>query len=204
MYPGVDPTESVVQEGDSVGVALKSSQQMHEDALRNPDPIPEELKQAISKAIEDEFAVGDAWSSDRELKFVIKCPSGQKCLAKPLNTLDLIDADLLDEIDFFQKKLMMQSGEDEGESANISKIMKDPVKKKRLFTLLDGLLSMGVIKPTIKPVPTFVDISDYRNWKGPDLPPGEVWANKVDFQDKMFIFNELNKPLDEITTFRVE
>lgn len=199
MYPGVDPTDSIVQEAIMGESAESVGRQMHDDALNG------RLKQAV-KEVFDEFGVTASWDQKEELQFVIECPSGQKCLARHLNTLDLIETDLLDEIDYFSKKLFAESKEDESESkeSSFSVILKDPERRMRLFNLLDGLLNIGVIKPKIHRIPQDIEASKYRSWVGPPLPKGEVWANKVDFSDKMHIFGELNKPLDEIKTFRLE
>lgn len=197
MYPGVDPTD-VVKEVASVGG------QMHEDAL-NGDLV----QKAVKQAIEDEFAVTEGWQQ-KELQFVISCPSGQKCLAKRLNTLDLLEADLLDEIDYFTKRLFPAELDSAGNPVerefvgSFTLALKDPVKRKRIFDLLDKLLNISITRPKIHVLPNSVDIEQYRNWEGPALPRGEVWANMVDFQDKIFIFGELNRPLDEIKTFRIE
>jgi hypothetical protein len=209
-YPGVDPAE---YEDDSAGATklVETSQKMHDAALNGGETANTKLKQAVKEVI-DEFSISSAWGKSGELTFVIECPSGQKCLAKHLDTMDLIDANLLDEIDYFSKKLMPKAIDaagnpveaEESEFNNISSLLKDLGKRSRLFSLLDGLLQVGVVKPKVHRLPTSVKIEDYRTWEGPELPPGEVWANMIDFSDKMFIFAELNKPLDEIKSFRVE
>lgn len=189
-YPGINPADLVED---------STSQKMHDEAL----------EQMVKKVIHDEFEVVPAWrQKSKDMTFVITCPSGQKCLAKRLNTIDLIEADLLDEIDFFQQKLFSavdaQGTPTTVSSSTFSELLKDPTKRKRLFALLDKLMSVSVVKPKIHPVPKSVDITDYQNWDGEALPDGEVWANVIDLLDKMYIFGELNKPLDEIDTFRVE
>lgn len=230
-YPGVDPadmpdylrgnlkTNPVEQQEMSAGVpvALASNptpnyDKMHEDALNGGglSPLNESLKSAVSQAIKDEFEVSDAWSG-KKLFFVINCPSGQKCLAKKLDTMDLVESDLIDEIDFFSRKLFPKgvdaSGkpiEQENEEESFAKILQDPEKKKRFFGLLDGLLELAIEKPKVHQLPHDVDISGYSKWEGPALNRGHVWANKVAFEDKLHIFTELNQPLEQIKTFRVE
>ena len=223
-YPGVDPadmpdylkgnikTNPVDQQVMSAGVPIAlASNQMHEDALNGEGPFsPSQLKMAVSQAIKDEFEVSDAWSG-KKLFFVIDCPSGQKCLAKKLDTMDLVESDLIDEIDFFSRKLFPKgvdaSGkpiEQENEEESFAKLLQDPEKKKRFFGLLDGLLELAIEKPKVHQLPDEVDITGYSKWEGPALNRGHVWANKVAFEDKLHIFTELNQPLEQIKTFRVE
>lgn len=194
MYPGVDPADSVKDDAKRE----ESAGEMHEAAL-NGDLATSKLQNAVQQVM-DKYAVTDAWTQ-QELYFEITCPSGQKCLAKKLTTMDLVESDLIDEIDFFTKSLMPVEGEEQSEGSQFSHMLKDPNKRARLFNLLDGLLHIGVVKPKVHLVPKDID---YRKWQGPTLPAGEVWANMIDFQDKIMIFGELNKPLDEIKTFRIE
>lgn len=186
-----------------------TSQQLHEAALNTVNL--DELNKAVRQAVKDEFEVTQSWSK-QDVQFVIECPSGQKCLAKRLTTLKLLESNLLDEIDYFSRKLFPAQVDASGnpidaqEDSNpsISKVLQDREKKSRFFGLLDRLLNISIVKPKVVMLPSDINIDDYLSWEGPELPPGQVWANVVDFGDKMFIFGELNKPLDEIKPFRIE
>jgi hypothetical protein len=246
-YPGVEPGD--VQTVEPVGTQVTSSgntvptpnpllanasQEMHEQALRN-DSIginPKELSSIVQQSVSDMFALRPNWTPKQEkIRFVISCPSGQKVLAKHLNTMDLLEADLIEEIDFFTKRLFPQditdTGElidnEDGEEANIWKVLRDIEKRRRFVDLLNKLLEASVEKPKV--INDGVQIAtdskgkqflifgadmkpeDYKTVFGHDLPElseGETYTSAIDFSDKMAIFAELNKPLAVIQPFREE
>lgn len=191
--------------------------------------VTEPFKAALKEAIADMFAV-TAWQPKEIVKFVIECPSGQKVLAKHLDTMDLIGADLVEELDLFTKKLFPQNLDAQGnpvestddEDSTIWTVLRDIEKRSRFFTLLNKLLVIGVVKPRV--IDDGIAVIE-RNGKqelvfGAQLKPeyqikflghevpktqeGEVYASAVDFTDKMTIFAELNKPLGMIQPFREE
>ena len=246
-YPGVEPTdvqtmEPVGTQATSVGVPptpnpllAKAAQDMHESALRNPEfvapPQGANLDHLVAKAVDDMFALKDTWQpkNTEPVKFVIHCPSGQTVLAKHLTTMDLLEASIIDEIDFFSKKLLPKLDpagnpvEDDDAGAPLWTLMKDVEKRKRFFTMLNKLVDIAVLKPNV--IDDGVEIAtrddgtqflingadmkpeDYQRVFGKILPalgPNETYASAVDFGDKMAIFGELNKPLAVIEPFREE
>ena len=104
------------------------------------------------------------------------------------------------------------------------KQLKDPDKKLKFLGMLNRLLVVGVVNPTV--VDDGVDIViDEKTGKrvvvqgtlveeinGKEylkteignrlIAPNEVRASAIDFTDKMTIFSEFNKPLDQIKPFR--
>lgn len=249
-YPGVEPTdvqtmEPVGTQATSVGVPpnpnpllAKAAQDMHENALRGPEFVTHtpqtngvDMDKLVAKAVDDMFALKDTWQpkNTEPVKFVIHCPSGQTVLAKHLTTMDLLEANVIDEIDFFSKKLLPKLDpagnpvEDEDQGAPLWTLMKDVEKRKRFFTLLNKLIDIAVVKPNV--IDDGVEIAtkddgtqflingadmspeDYVKVFGRALPalgPNETYASAVDFGDKMAIFGELNKPLAVIEPFREE
>lgn len=204
-YPGVNPADTatmnpVAQQEVSAGVqeAVAAHNTEMNAALAGTNPVQSQGDYAPS-----------AWSNrPKELTFEIETPSGQKCLAKHLSVMQLISSGLLEEIDFFSKKLFPTEANPSGnaedaDDAGLFKTLKDKVKRKRFFDLLDGLLAVSIVKPTVRRIPPDIDVDDYEDWNGPALPPMEVWANMIDFGDKMHIFNELNKPMSEVNSFRI-
>lgn len=246
-YPGMEPAD--VQTLEPVGTQEPSagkpapnpllanvSQDMHEDALRKDNFVhinPSELKDAVQEAVTDIFALKNTWKpKSQKVRFVIDCPSGQKVLARHLTTMDLLEADLVEEIDFFTKRLFPQdldaagnpiekSEDDDG--STIWKVLRDIEKRKRFLELLNRLLVTAVEKPKVindnVEIATDsdgnkflingseMDAEDYVRIYGKELPElgeNETYASAVDFTDKMHIFGELNKPLGVIQPFRAE
>lgn len=204
----------------------KASEEMHESALRDP-----EFKAAVTEAVSDMFALKPNWKPKNDrVKFIIQCPSGQTVLAKHLNTMDLLDANLIEDLDFFTKKLfpanMDDSGNpiDEGDgSGSIWKVLGDIEKRQKFIDLLNRLLDISIEKPNViddgvyiatkddgsKFIITGAEMSaeDYIKINGHPLKAlgeNETYASAVDFTDKMTIFGELNKPLSVIQPFRGE
>lgn len=179
----------------------------------------EQFKQEIVQAVTDQFAVTGWGTPSSDVKFVIECPSGQRCLAKHLNTIDLIEADLIEEVDIFTKQLFPASFDPAGnpiepqqDSSNSSfwTTLKDVEKKVRFFRLLHKLLAISIVKPRVidDGVEVYVDENGERKLRfgisARPLRPGEVYASAIDFADKLTIFAELNKPLELIQPFREE
>lgn len=247
-YPGVEPAD--VQTLEPVGTQVPSagvptpnpllanaSQEMHEEALRNDNFVhvnPTELKSVVQQAVTDMFALKPNWmpkpKAEKQIQFVITCPSGQNVLAKHLTTMDLLEADLIEDLDFFTKKLFPQNVDpagnpiDEDESAStIWTVLKDIDKRKKFIELLNKLLVISIQKPKI--VDDGLEIATGEDGKQflisgaemapedftkvfgrklPELGENETYCSAVDFADKMSIFAELNKPLSVIEPFRQE
>lgn len=213
---------------------VSAGNQLHDEALRGGfsqeslrDSLSPELQLAVTQALRDHeaaqkdpFAVTNAWLPKPQVQFVIQCPSGQRCLAKHLNTMDLVDADLIEEVDFFTKKLFPSTFDaagnpvdnDDEELSNQSfwGTLKDAEKKVRFFRLLNKLLTIGIVKPKVVDdgVDIVVDESGTKKvvfgTAARPLREGEVYASAIDFADKITIFGELNKPLEQINPFREE
>ncbi len=197
----------------------KASEQMHESALRD-----DEFKVAVTEAVTNMFELKSNWKPKTEkVKFVINCPSGQTVLAKHLNTMDLLEADLIEDLDFFTKRLFPASDSDKEEDSSLWTVLSDIVKRRRFVDLLNRLLEISIVTPRVindgieiatradgtKFLISGSEMSAEDNIKvfGRSLPPlseNETYASAVDFTDKMAIFGELNKPLSVIQPFRQE
>lgn len=177
--------------------------------------ITAELKAAVAQAIKDQFAVTDAWKPRDKVRFIVECPSGQKCLCKHLTTMDLLEADLIDEIDFFTKRLFpsgvdaqgnpVEQQEDTDDMAPIWELLRDVNKRARFMALLNKIMVVGVVRPII--IDDGIAVVKNKVKLGvKDVVPqeGQVLASAIDFADRMAIFSELNKPLSQITPFRKE
>lgn len=235
-YPGIDPAD--VQTMEPVGTQEPSAgepkllppkiPQVEEQRLQSVID-PEQLKDIVQEAVADQFAITDGWRN-RAVQFVVLCPSGQRALLKHLTTMDLVDAGLIEDMDTFTKALFPASFDQAGNPVenqgqeSFWKQLKDPDKKLKFLGMLNRLLVVGVVNPTV--VDDGVDIViDERTGKrvvvqgtlveeinGKEylkteignrlIAPNEVRASAIDFTDKMTIFSEFNKPLDQIKPFR--
>lgn len=221
-YPGVDPAD--VQTMNPVGTQEPSA---------GASIDPQQLKEAVREAVSDQFKVTDGWKSRTKasVHFVVECPSGQKALLKHLDTMDLVGANIIEEMDFFTKALFPASFDDAGNpvenkpTQNFWTTLKDPMKRKRFISMLNRLLEVAVVRPkviddgieietdpetgeaTIKEgslltVEGDVEFVTLPNGKKRAIKEGEVVTSAIDFGDKMTIFGELNKPLGMIEPFR--
>ena len=209
----------------------KASEDMHEAALRDEN-FKAAISQAVSESVTDMFALKPNWKPKHErIRFVIHCPSGQTVLARHLNTMDLLEANLIEELDFFTKKLFPSNIDPSGnpvededeEEKTIWNVLRDIDKRRRFIDLLNRLIDISVEKPRVINdniqvatrsdgthfLITGAEMSpeDYIRVFGkplPQLKENETYASAVDFTDKMTIFGELNKPLSVIQPFRDE
>jgi hypothetical protein len=187
--------------------------------------ITESLKAAVREAIQDEFAITEAWKPRQIVKFIVHCPSGQKALVRHMDTMDLLQYDLIEEMDFFSKRLFAnvnESGEEVED--NIWAVLRDPEKRCRFVRLLNRMMTAASVRPKIiNDGVTLVDDEDHPGSKklvfgyqitdideqiklfGKPIPPlkdGECYAGPIDLGDRMAFFSELNKPLGMIEPFR--
>jgi hypothetical protein len=188
----------------------------------------EEFQQKVAEAVKNQFEV-TAWKPRVTTKFVIDFASGQRALVKYLDTMDLVRGNLIEELDFFTKKLFPAAvagaeGKDIEEKAEKSvwAVLNDPEKRCRFLELTNRLMSVASIKPKIvndgvalkdsgdgEKIDVFgteVDsIDEQIKLFGKPIPPlkeGEVYASSINFGDRMLFFTELNKPLEVIEPFR--
>lgn len=188
------------------------------------------LKKAVTEAISDEFAVTDAWTPRPAVKFIINCPSGQKVLAKHLETRDLLRVNLIEEMDRFAKQLFPSSFDAQGhpidrkedESHSIWTLLREPEKRRTFFSMTNRLMMAASVRPKV--VDDGVALRTNENGEQvevfgyeienideqialfgkpvPVLKEGEVFAGVIDLADRLAFFTELNKPLEEIEPFR--
>lgn len=166
-YPGVDPVDEaemnpVGTQEDSTGKANPLFNEQKEEGktavLELPNVIPtENLEQAVEKAVNNMFAVTDAWRPKPKVKFKINCPSGQIALVKHLDTLALLEFDLIEELDFFTRKLFPVDIDAAGNPVeataaieeSIWAALKNPEKRCRFFNMTGKLMAAASIEPKI-------------------------------------------------------
>jgi hypothetical protein len=222
-YPSVEPAD----DGEMNPVGTQDSSVGNTKIVELPK---EELDKAVGKALDDMFAVSDAWKPRMRVKFKIVCPSGQTALVKHLDTLDLLEHDLIEELDFFTRKLFPISIDLSGNPVDakeqaeqsIYAALADPEKRKRFFDMTGKLMAAASVKPKIihdgvvvhtdkegsKTTRFGYEIKSVDNQVkllGKPLQPlkdGEVYSGYIEFADRMAFFQELNRPLSSIEPFR--
>mgnify|MGYP000467462360 CR=1 FL=1 len=222
-YPGVDPSDTIVTE--PVG-AQAVSEGVPNPLLAGVDA--RQVEEAVRQEISNAFAVSDAWKSKQTVKFVIDCPSGQKALVKHLDTMDLVNADLIEELDFFTKKLFatqVESDNEQSEETGLFATLRDVNKRCRFLDMTGRLMAAASVKPKIIHDGVAVVENSETGEKEivfgnqvagmarqielfgkhvPSLKDGQCYSGPIDFADRMMFFSELNKPLELIEQFRDE
>lgn len=213
-YPGVDPSDT--QQTNPVGTQERTEGDFKTSPGEQQVIDKQALKEAVREVAADIFAPTSAWSQNSTINFVVECPSGQRALVKHLNTMDLINADLIEEVDIFTRMLFPVALDPTGAPVEIDEAavnksfwenLKDPDKKLRFFRLLNALLELSVVKPRV--IDDGVALVE-ENGKtvvkfgtnNVTLGPGEVASSAIDFADKMHIYGMLNQPLESIKPFR--
>lgn len=223
--PAVEQSTNPVETQEPSAGEKTTSQILHEAAMREDK---EALNKAVAQAIQDQFAVTDAWKPKRVFKFVINCPSGQKVLVKHLDTMDLVKANLIEEMDFFMKKLAPKELDDQGNPVDsespetIWAVLRDPEKRCKFLDLMNRLMAAASLKPKIVN-DGVVLVTNHQGEKEevfgyqvksidkqiklfgkpiPKLKEGEAYAGVIGFPDRMEFFTQLNKPLELIEPFR--
>lgn len=144
-------------EGKGKTSLKETSEKVHDAAVRGESPeATEEFKAAVAKAVAEMFDLNEkAWQPKTIVKFKIECPSGQTVLAKHLDTLDLLGYGLIEEMDFFTRKLFPPSidasgnPEEEAEQESIWKSLRDPKKRQRFLDMTGKLAAISSVKPSL-------------------------------------------------------
>lgn len=196
-----------------------------------PEQSPEEkeqLNKAVQEAVSDMFQVIEPWKAREVVRFVVECPSGQKVLAKHLDVLDLAAADLVEDMDLFTRKLFPASLDErgnpvEGGQETFWKALVDPKKRLHFLQMTNKLIMASIVKPkvvddgvAIRTNPDTAeqeivfgceikDTDEQLKLFGKPVPPlkeNEAYVGAINFNDRMTIFTELQKPLGLIEPFR--
>lgn len=228
LPPGATPLQPAPQQTP----LQQASQDAHDDAL-NGKISQEQLSNAVAKAVSEQFQVTNGWQPKKEIKFVINCPSGQPALVRHLDTRHLLRANLLEEMDRFQKQLFPQSLDEQGNPVEKSEdeaqdgiwaILRDPEKRRKFFDMTNRLMVVASVQPKIVNDGVALRNNDSGELEEvfgyevesideqiklfghpvPVLKDDEAYAGAIDFADRMAFFQELNKPLGLIEPFREE
>lgn len=236
-YPGVDPSDAILAEpagAQAVSEGNPLISQEYKEAVTlsgNGREIDMEVvaKQAAAQQVKEMFSVCDAWKPRDVVEFVIEFDSGQQALVRHMTTMDLINASLVEDIDFFTKKLFMtqepvtsDAERAEAGSSNFWKVLSDPEKRHRFMDMTGRLMEMSSVKPKV--VHDFVATVELKSGEKktvfgneiksmaeqielfgkpiPELAEGETYSSAIDIGDRLAWFQELQKPLELIKPFR--
>jgi hypothetical protein len=141
---------------------------------------------AQKKRESDKYAPTSWGASSEDLE----CPSGQVCLVRRIDPMQLLADGVLSKSDMLtalvdQKHVSKKAkgGRNSAKSQEMSNEMvmkqalKDPKKMQELVDVVNAVTLATVIKPELHPVPEDEE----------DRIPGNVYIDSVDINDKMFI-----------------
>lgn len=239
-YPGVELDETETTKPAETQVVSSGEPPLSDEQVKlaekkrsleneKPEDSPE-FKAAVADAVKNQFAVTEEWKPTKVVKFLVECPgSGQNILLKHLDPMALLNYDLIEEIDFFSRKLFTPGGSDEDSVAeSIWASFRDPQKRLRFLSMTGRLMAVASVKPKI--VFDGVALVNEKDEDGdetgeviavfghqvesakeqlelfgklvPPLKEGQAYAGAVGFSDRMAIFQALNQPLSVIEPFR--
>lgn len=196
----------------------------------NPVPDQEAIRLAVKEAMEHQFDVSPGWQKKSQ-RFVVTTPNGQRALCKRVNTMDLLNGDLLEEMDFYTKALFPTKWDAAGNpientnAENFWAALRDPDKRLKFTRMLNTLMEICVVEPSVFDDGAEIVVNpksgqrevvcgagvkrseadgrEYVEVNGVTrlVPEGLVRTSDIDWTDKMAIFSELNKPLDQLQIF---
>lgn len=127
----------------------------------------------------------------------LTCPSGQKCLAIRPGMEGLMKAGVLHNADSLsrivnEKHLKRVSGKSKEAEVDMSSLMGDSESLAEVVNVVDKIVCHIVVKPEIHRTPDDVT----------RRVPGVVYADMVDLEDKMFLFNYAVGGTSDLESFR--
>lgn len=145
-----------------------------------PTAVPQDHKRKKSQQQEDKYAP-TVWGTGGGLEDLV-VPSGQMCLVKRPGVQNLIEAGVLRDIDTLsaivaEKHIKRVEGEDP--DIDTDSLAQDPEAIVNVLHVVDRVVTYCVVKPEILMTP-----NDPTSRKD-----GVIYADMVDIEDKMFVFN---------------
>lgn len=129
----------------------------------------------------------------------LKLPSGETCLALRPGVQGLIKAGLLDSLDSLTSFVQVEhiDSKDPKKAAtkvNVEELAKDPKKLDEGLSLIDKIIVHVVKAPKVFLPPEGDE----------EREPGKLYADDVDIEDKMFVFNWAVGGTADLAQFRKE
>ena len=134
--------------------------------------------------------------------FEIECPSGQKCLAKELDIMRLIELGLLDRINgltgIVNSQVVPKAKGQRVPEVDVASILQNKDGLREIMLLVDTIVCEAVIAPEVFPVidEDGVPIPD------DEREPDRIYTDSIRLTDRFHIFNEVTGGLDQLAAFR--
>lgn len=126
----------------------------------------------------------------------LQVPSGQMCLVRRPGLEGLIKAGVLRNVDSLSalvgEKHIKKVKKGQSQKVNVESVMKDPQALDEILHTVDKVVCHCVVKPEVHMTPN--DVTRRKD--------GVVYADMVDLQDKMFIFNFVVGGTRDLESFR--
>lgn len=164
------------------------------------------------------------WKLDDERDFTV--PSGQKCRVKDLSLEDMAALGIIDQMDTLgmlvekqhiqrvqgkkpqdrKAKKPTKAQQAKQEEAEITAWLRDRKKMVAIGTMLDKIASACVVEPVVENPWVPVDPEDpskgERKLARHERLDAALYADKIQFSDKMAIFEESFKGMEDLESFR--
>ena len=190
--------EQIVQLSNAAGINIT----MDENGRAHMDD-----QQVFAKSVFNTSAVAEdpyapkTWGAPAEEDFV--CPSGQRCLIRRVDPLDLLGGGLLNGVDFITEVVQSEhipnatkrgSQAQELAGAALTNLSESPERMAKFKSSVDSVVIHAVVKPEISPVPN----------EGFPRTNGVVYVDSISSTDKIAIFNYAvtGQRSEEIKQFR--
>lgn len=155
--------------------------------------VQQRKEKQVDAALEDlEITTAEEWAAEYEGS-KLKLPSGKVCLARNPGLAVFIEKGLIPNSLMSIVMAAFEKGE-QAKPQDLREVGADPQKLKDLFELVNAVLCECVIQPHVQMPPED---------KG-DRKPGVLYADIVDMDDKMFIFQWAVGGTKDVESFRAE
>jgi hypothetical protein len=134
----------------------------------------------------DPYAIG-SWG---ESEFDFKVPSGQLCRMRKIQPEELVGAGIIDQLTRLPG--LVQGEIDKAEGARPADVMPSSSDIGELLSVLNKLLPLVVIKPTVLPNPE----------KGEPRVPGAVYVADIELADRIAIMERVTGGVQKFDAFR--
>jgi len=162
--------------------AAKATQSAAKTAPARQAPQPASAYQATT------------WGQGTE-GFELTCPSGQKCLAKELDIMRLIELGLLDRINglsgIVNSQVVPKAKGQRVPEVDVASILQNKDGLREIMLLVDTIVCEAVLAPEV-----------YENVPNDERVVGRIYADSVRLTDKFHIFNEVTGGLEQLAAFR--
>jgi hypothetical protein len=147
---------------------------------------------------------GSGWAKRATQNREFTCPSGEKCLLRPLSPERLLEAGILDKVTRLEGLADQLAQQAEGQPPAAPK-MPGREELGNLLETINTLVPLAVLEPVV--VPDFDpslerDDNNVASIPDSDLPAGMVRVSWIDLADRMAIMTESLSSISALDNFR--